>query len=256
MKKLVIYTCITGAYDVLSDPVSVSPDADYVCFTDSAVRRGVWQTRTPVRRERNALLTARWHKLNPHELFPDYEYSLWVDGNVIPASGGLYELLGSFMARGTLWAGICHPERDDVYEEAFRILRNGRESLPNLVRTCRFLSSRGFPRHWGLMETNVLLRRHNAPAAEAADRLWFSLLKKYTRRDQMTQTYCMRQAGLPLVYLLPKGESARNSKLFRYVVHDVPYRKDRSPGGMARDAAVRLRCMLFRIFLRFNGTPL
>ena len=114
MGRLVIYTCITGAYDILVDPVAIFPGVDFVCFTDHDVKRKVWQLRNPVHREKNALLTARWHKLHPHELFPDYDYSLWVDGNVIPASASLMEILQGKMDGGVLWStGI--PDSPSAY---------------------------------------------------------------------------------------------------------------------------------------------
>lgn len=33
--KAVVYTCITGGYDSLKDPLVVSKDVDYICFTDN-----------------------------------------------------------------------------------------------------------------------------------------------------------------------------------------------------------------------------
>ena len=250
MGRLVIYTCITGAYDILVDPVVIFPGVDFVCFTDHDVKRKVWQLRNPVHREKNALLTARWHKLHPHELFPDYDYSLWVDGNVIPASASLMEILQGKMDGGVLWSGIRHPQRDDVYDEAFRIYSNGRESFFRLARICRFLESQGFPRHGGLMETNVILRAHNDPKVVATDRLWWTLLSEYTARDQMTHQYCMWKNGMPQDLLLGGEASARNCREFRYVVHDAPYRK-----SFPRDAWNAVKRLCFRIFLRMNGTP-
>ena len=34
MKKIVIYTALFGNYDVLSSPINLSKDFDYICFTD------------------------------------------------------------------------------------------------------------------------------------------------------------------------------------------------------------------------------
>lgn len=253
MKRLVIYTCITGAYDTLLEPLAVNPDAEYVCFTDADIKRQVWKVRPIVHREKNALMTARWHKLNPYLLFPDYEYSLWVDGNVIPASEGLYTCLDDLMSRKSLWAGIRHPQRDDLYEEAYRILANGRESVFKLMRICAFLSKESMPRHWGLMETNVMLRAHNRPEVVNVDGLWCHLLEKYTHRDQMLQTYCLWKTGLSAEYLLPKGYSARNHDYFLYVNHDKPYVKDKSIKGRLRDLRIALRKLFFRLFLALYG---
>lgn len=256
MKKLVVYTCITGAYDVLSDPITTIPGVDFVCFSDYDISRQIWQLRTPVKRQKNSLLTARWHKQNPHLLFPDYEYSLWVDGNVIPASEELYSIVEALMSESVKWAGIKHPLRDDVYEEAFRIYANGRENFYRLARCVNFLKKEGFPRHWGMMETNVILRAHNDEQVRHTDELWSSLLEEYTGRDQMTHSYCMWKTGLTMQYMLPDGYSARNHSAFRYVVHDKPYVKDRSFKGRLADFRRLIKRLCFRLFLRCNGTPL
>ena len=43
----VVYTCITGAYDTLRQPLATRPDWDYICFTDNSSEKsdGVWQLR-------------------------------------------------------------------------------------------------------------------------------------------------------------------------------------------------------------------
>lgn len=46
MNSTVVYTCITGDYDRLNDPVVVGNGIDYVCFTDSKnVNSKIWKTR-------------------------------------------------------------------------------------------------------------------------------------------------------------------------------------------------------------------
>lgn len=236
---------------MLSEPLASSADVDFVCFTDSALHRDIWRLRPVVRRLKTAQLTARWHKLNPHLLFPDYEYSLWVDGNVIPSSSELYDTLNGLVSKSVKWAGIKHPQRDDVYEEAYRIYSNGRDRFFPLARTLNFLKREGFPRHWGMMETNVLLRAHHDEDVRRCDELWCSLLMQYTGRDQMTHSYAMWKSSIPMVYLLPEGSSARNHPAFTYVPHDKPYVKDASLKGRLSDLRSLLKRFAFRLFLKF-----
>ena len=53
MKK-VVYTCISGQYDILTDPVFINKEFDYVCFTDQPFYSEVWQIR-PIPEELNSL---------------------------------------------------------------------------------------------------------------------------------------------------------------------------------------------------------
>src|SRR5258706_3753518 len=75
---------IVGEFDQLLAPAVVESQLESVVFCEET---GLpipppWQCRPLVRQERNARMTARWHKLHPHLLFPNHELSLYVDGNV------------------------------------------------------------------------------------------------------------------------------------------------------------------------------
>lgn len=251
MKQLVVYTCVTGGYDAMLEPYAPLEGVDFVYFTDSPAESTVWDVRPIGHPQADDVLTVRWYKMNPHLLFPEYRYSLWLDGNIRPASDEFLPILEEAMNAGCLWSGIRHPRRDDVYEEAYRILSNGRERLGPLLRTVRFLRKEGFPEHWGMMECNVILRKHGEGKVVAADELWWSLFRTFCRRDQMTQTYCLWKTGLDMEYLLPEGFSARNHPAFEYVPHDGPYVKDRSLKGLARDAAMYVKKLIFRISVKF-----
>ncbi len=258
MKRLVIYTCITGGYDTLPDPSAVCPYIDYVCFTDSPtpVTEGVWEFRPLSRRERTATLTSRWHKLHPHELFPDCEYTLWIDGNVTIADVRLYDRLESMMTSGVTIAGLRHPSRDDVYEEALRILHGRRETLPNVMNTARFLRREGMPRHFGLYESNVILRRHGDPGVIAFDNLWWDMLHRFSGRDQLSQTYCLWKTGLSYDLILPDGSNVRNHPFFGYTLHGPVYVKQKTVKGRLRDASTAFNEMIFKLWGRLSGVVL
>lgn len=256
MKKLVIYTCVSGNYDKIADPEVVVPWADYICFSSKRIDSSVWQWRPIEESElpeavlRTPTLVSRWYKLRPELYFPEYEYSLWIDGNVIIAGQEIYDIVERQMEAGVLYSGIRHPERNDVYEESERILTGGRESAARLRRTVRFLQKEGFPRHLGLFENNVILRRHNDPQVRRFDEFWMGMLVNYSQRDQMSQTYCLWKTGLPYEYLLPEGFSTRNHPAFKYVPHGPVYVKDRSLRGRISDARIALRELCYRLWLK------
>lgn len=84
MKK-VVYTCISGQYDILTDPVFINKEFDYVCFTDQPFYSEVWQIR-PIPEELNSLSQVKKQrivKICPHRYLPEYDLSIWVDGNII-----------------------------------------------------------------------------------------------------------------------------------------------------------------------------
>ena len=225
MKKLAIYTCITGGYDPLIQPVDVVPWCDFICFVPEGEERkgsdGVWQLRSFSGFHGSPAAMSRYPKMHPTELLPEYEYSLWIDGNVGIASAGFYDVLAGLMDKGVLYAGIPHPGRDCAYEEAAACVRGGKSGLRPMLAAVGTLSAAGLPRHAGLWENNVILRRHSDSAVAALDRRWWELYLG-CGRDQLVLPLCLREAGIIPVPLLPSGESARNSAFLSYRYHDRP----------------------------------
>ena len=54
--KKVVYTCISGKYDTLMDPIYVNDDFDYICYTDQPFKSNIWEIR-PIPEELNDLST-------------------------------------------------------------------------------------------------------------------------------------------------------------------------------------------------------
>lgn len=193
MKK-VIYSCITGGYDNIPEHKYVSPDWDYVLFTDNPdlISRGRinhWIIRPLAFAKRDNVRNARWHKINAHILFPEYEYSLWLDGNVSVNNKNVFDIIDKFISENSTVAVPLHPVRKCVYQEADTII-NLHIDYPKTVKSeMRFLHTEKYPNNNGLAETNILLRRHNdiAPALD----LWWNMVNKYSKRDQLSFDYAM-----------------------------------------------------------------
>lgn len=244
MNKLIVYTCVTGGYDSVSRPSALPEWADFLCFGQDLPI--TWEAKD------NTQL-ARYAKLNPHLVLPEgYGYSLWIDGNIDIVDPAFFSRVMEMMDDGVLFAGLHHPQRDDAYEESLRILKNGRERFCRLVRVVRFLEKEGFPRHFGLDETNVILRRHDDPGVREFDGLWWDMLRTWTNRDQMTQSYCFWKTGLEHSHFLPEGQCAQNHPWFRYSFHGRPYIKDKTLRGRAKDAIRALKVLIFKQVAHLN----
>ena len=76
--RSVVYTCLTGGYDSLKEHRYIDNDWDYVCFTDNKEllaqkKCGIWEIRPLAYVGADNTRSSRYHKINPHKLFPDYE---------------------------------------------------------------------------------------------------------------------------------------------------------------------------------------
>lgn len=224
-KRILIYTAITGGYDALLQPCQPPEGFDFLCFVSRGMKHseyeGVWRIEEIPYEWDDMTLLARSQKLNPHTVLPEaYDYSLWVDGNILIKDSSLYDICRDLADRDVHFAGIRHPFRDCVYEEMEAVLRNRRESLWKVLRLATFLCSKRVPRHAGLMETNIIFRRHNDPVVVEFDRWWWECLIKFSNRDQLTQTFALKDTeGMSVNYIFPEGVSSRNFHGVEYIQH-------------------------------------
>ena len=198
--KGVVYTCVTGGYDDLHEiavPGHVADDWDYVCFTDDAGlvaegRVGVWEVRPLAFSELDPTRNNRWHKTHPHVLFPDCAESLYVDANVNVLSPMVFDLA----ARRNLpfllprhFSGQC------VWGEYRNVLARGIDDPARVTAELRLLEASGMPRNFGLGENNVLYRRAHEPEIVALDEEWWSLIRDYSKRDQLSLMWLFWKRG-------------------------------------------------------------
>lgn len=257
MKKIVIYSCITANYDVVQQPCQAPEDFDFILFVPRGTKKagsdGAWRIEElPVSWE-DPVITSRFPKMCPQTLLEDYEYSLWLDANVGIVQPDVFDICREMARRGVQYAGIRHPYRDCVYEECETVLKDRRETLCRLMHIVRFLHSNGLPAHAGLMENNVIFRRHNDETVVEFDRLWWDwFLSHSPRRDQMVHTICLKEVPLLKVeHFLPVGVTARNSGMFNYVRHPAPeltWLQRKLKYGLNKPEGFILRCYIKILF--------
>lgn len=240
--KKVIYTCLTGTYDELRQPLAISPDYDYVCFSDSmpAGRNGVWDVRPIPFKTCNKVLLSRFPKLQPHKVLPEYEYSIYMDANLQIRTAEFYEFVGRRIAAGDLIAQVPHPYRKCVYQEIYACWHHGMISLLANVLIRHKLHRMGMPVDYGLMENNLILRRHNDVfVADVSDAWWTAFRSSPAKRDQLSLMPVYWQRGFMPALLFGEGKNMRNIDSVRWIPHKVK-RNDRKPKGAFEMFLMRL----------------
>ena len=229
MKK-VIYTVLTGNYDRLQQPSVTDPAYDYVCFTDRpGARDGVWELR-PIPYEGSAVMRARYAKLHPQELLPGYDLSVFMDANLCITGAGFYERVNACEAP---YAVLDHCVRDCVWEELRYCYLKDKMGTAAALHWHKELKQMQMPRHFGLAETNVLVRRHGAESVRDLDRCWWELLLlSGGTRDQLAFTPALHRLGLSMPpWLLGPGRNARNVACLAYTLHPATG-KENVPGRL------------------------
>ena len=216
----VIYTAMIGGYDGLVEPDYKPEGWDFVCFSDRDLKSETWDVRPTLPLYIDNTRTARKHKLLPHRLFPDYEYSLWLDGN-IKVRDDVNELLGHL--DGCNYATHDHLQnpldpRGCIYDEGSTILQLGIKNggnykdNPDLIkRQMERYVKEGYPSKNGLVVQMEVLRRHNEQdVVDSMEDQWVEL-KYNSKREQLSFNYIAWKNKLKFSYI--QGDS-RDNKYF------------------------------------------
>lgn len=215
MKK-VVYTALTGSYDALEQHKYVNPEYDYICFSNDfgdKKKIGIWTIRKIDYPSDDKQLQSRFPKLQPHEVLPEYDISLYVDANVNILTPYLFRRIDELMKESVKLAGVKHQFRDCLYEEGYRVWIGGVDKNINVIRKqLSYYKQDGFPRHFGMYEANVIFRQHNDPLIIKQCDEWWRLRLNYSKRDQLGYSYTLWKYNIPFAYLLAEDQWARNSK--------------------------------------------
>lgn len=190
MKKYVIYTAFTKGYDSIKDPLVITKNCDYICFTDSpSVNSTIWKVRPFPKSNLDNVRKCRQMKITPHIFLSEYQYSIWVDANILINDDLTKECNRYFVNSDKDMYTFKHPKRDCIYDEgkAYQILKLDNPQL--VKKQMSFYKSNKYPTHKGLVESNVIFRKHNSAKIIPVMDEWWVLIKKYSRRDQLSFNY-------------------------------------------------------------------
>lgn len=188
MRDLVIYTAVTGNYDNLS-AVTPEDNVNYLCFTDSEFQGAIpepWkQIVLPESKLSNKDL-ARYCKLNPHLLLPQYQHSVWVDGNII-IRGGIKEHALDILSINDI-AAYEHWWRDKTEQEFFECARSGFDPAWKLHHQLHRYRKEKYT-SLNFFENNVIFRNHMKIDVINMHELWWAEYCNGGKRDQYSFTY-------------------------------------------------------------------
>ena len=185
--KLLIYTAFTGDYDTLKDPEIIDENCDYVCFTDNPnVESDLWKIIYMEDSNLDNNRKAKQYKVLPHKYFPEYKYSLWIDGT-FKIKKSIREYIYKYAKNSMLCA--IHPERDCIYEEEKISSKIPRYPKPTLENQVKKYSKEGLPSHYGLPALGVIFRQHNNLDVIKVMEDWWEEIITFTNQDQISFSY-------------------------------------------------------------------
>ena len=197
-KKTVAYTCITGDYDDL-----VLPEDDLLEYYDFYVisdkhpkdNRGYkWISVNDVvpKEITDPTRMNRFCKINAHMLFPQYDRSIYFDGNIT-----LKKNMDSFFDKLTdLKIGVIGENgMGSLYREGARLMTQNRENTRMIYKQIESYWKDGMPDEFGSWFCSILLREHNNLKCKEIMENWWEELCKWSRRDQISFPYVLWKNG-------------------------------------------------------------
>ena len=211
MYELTVFTCVTGGFDNLDKVINakpkVSPGVRFVAFCDSVKPRTVdgptakWEIRSPIwKHANNNRRTARFHKVLSHCIFPDTQYSMWIDGSQeFKDDVDPFAVAKEVLADNDV-ASFKHPQRNCVYQEleaCAQLAKDDTQVMRDQISRYQF---EGYPPLNGLVETACVCRRHTEPVRRFND-MWWHEIEKGSQRDQLSFNYVAWKLDIDYGYI-------------------------------------------------------
>ncbi len=214
-KILIVYTALFGDYDNLIDPVENYENCLFICFTDNLnITSKIWQIRYINKLKYPPYLMNRMYKWLPHLYFKNYNYSLYIDSNIL-IKENVYDFIHMFNESDKIFIPK-HFSRNCIYEEFNTLILEGKIEYNLAMKQLNFYELNSFPKNFGLTENNIILRYHNDEnIIKLMNYCWNDLLK-FTKRDQLCLMY---NAWFLNITIKELKYSSRGSKYFKTFLH-------------------------------------
>lgn len=197
--RIVVYTALTGGYDLPLPVFHRDAGVDYVLLTDRGGSPSLGWTRRPLPPEAAHLdpkMANRWCKFFPHRIFPHHDISVYIDANIVPR-GSLAPLLEAFTASGAAMGLFAHPFWPSLRHEIRECGARGKFSDAD-----RAVLGRQMDRYADILdqpmvtENGVIFRRNADPALHRAMEMWWQEMAAGVKRDQVSLPWVRHVSGV------------------------------------------------------------
>ncbi len=220
--KFCVYTCVTGGYDNIVQPVHCHPqNVDFIAFSDNEnIEAKGWTVKTlpdKVKEIQGNAERNRYLKMHP-SVVGDYDYAIYVDG-VVEIFSDLTNMINVVNPVYGLAIHV-HPDKDCIYNEVEWCKQNHRGNAEKMDEMLKEYSNEGFPKCYGLLECPVILSDlHNEKGLNILDEWWNEHQKRETGRDQLTLPYVLWKDGIAVSEIGTLGNDVKSNPKFRFHAH-------------------------------------
>ena len=178
-----IYTANFGSYDSPRAFESREKDVTYMLFSDGLHVDG-WDNMHCSIMEAGPLVTARRQKVLTPDIFPEFDWYLWLDATM-EITAPVMPLIEKLLASPHDFAAFKHNEWPCSYTEITECIKRKKDEPLPLLKARALLDKEKLPKNFGQAATGVLWRR-NTETVKAHALAWWLDMQATTMRDQAT----------------------------------------------------------------------
>ncbi|HEM3651150.1 TPA: DUF616 domain-containing protein [Streptococcus suis] len=221
-ERVVVYTSTFGGDFSILEPLFIPDNCDFFYIGDRDITNSsVWkslepETVIPNYKSLSNIEKNRFVKMNPHKIFKDYKYSVYIDGNIqlVGDPSEFVNLIGK--------SGIAlhkHRSRISAYDELEIILKLKKININDYDKFCIFLKNSLLPDNFGLAECNVIARDHYNPISTKITEQWWELFYDLKIvRDQISFPIVVYKNDIEMKDITTLGSNVYNNDILRIIV--------------------------------------
>lgn len=186
-KKIAVYTCITGNYDNIIMPLVYEKNCDYILFTNNKeLKSDFWKIiYIDDNKLNNNTLLNRFIKMHPQKYLNDYDFSIYIDGNI-----QLVSTISEYVDKVNSKTGLAihkHHYSTSLQDELKSCKKYSKGDYKKLYKQVNYYYSKGFPNNFGMYECNMIITDlHNPNAIKILDNWWNEFCSSSSNRDQFS----------------------------------------------------------------------
>lgn len=186
--RIAVYTTIIGDFD-RPNPINepYAKEADFYLFTNADIKLNNYNIIKISAEDDNPRRYSRKFKMCPHRYLPDYDYWIYLDGN-IELLESPKRLIKKYLHGGYEIAVLKHPWRNCIYEEFDQCVNLGYVPEAQAEKQMQLIKDEGYPKDNGLTENGVMLRRNTELISNFGNH-WLEFYNQHTQRDQLSFCY-------------------------------------------------------------------
>lgn len=220
--RIAVYSCITGGYDNAEIPRLEFNNVDYLLYSDNKnIQADGWNVlelpRSAMALNDNVLRN-RYCKMHPSIVGKQYDFALYIDGNIRVCSD-VSNMINAINPKTGL-ALHRHNVRNCIYDEYKALLISKRGVLEKAKKQVDYYEQNGFPRTFGLFEATIILSDlKNERSKNIMDAWWAEFLRSESKRDQLSLPYILWSMGYSIDDIGILGYDVMKNPKFRKTQH-------------------------------------